>query len=246
MARKTKEQVQREADQRAWEIKQEAQSMAKEMVPDLVRAIMEATGGNRPAGAAAGPAFDVESAQILAVAIAGASDPGNKSRRVSPEVLEARKAAHDELIQLLATAWAQSGGDVRSEHMPLYTVTSKCFLKERKIEPKFFNVRTKELQDMVIAWPQIPNEAMVPHNQAATNIHAKFLESIGSMGGRVHPAAAFVISGDKMMRTVPVTAQVHVEQPMDSFDPRMTIPTGGKSQTRINVLGTIAPPAVVS
>jgi len=247
MARKTKERLEWEAQERAREIEAAAEEKAKGlvagMVPGIVAQIMQQMSAARPADTA--PATpdqaikDTNWAQTLAVAIAGASDPGNKARRVSPEVLESQKKAHEEMIQLLAEAWAR-------QEMPVYIVRSKCFLKERKIEPKWMDPATKQLKDMEINWPQIPNQSMEPMNEVAKQIHTKFLQSISSIGGAAGPAAAFVISGTKMMRTVPVTREVHVPQPMDEFDPRRTSPMGGQKQERQHILGTIADPAVVS
>lgn len=246
MARKTKERLQWEADELEKRIQTEADEKAKvlvaSMIPDLVAQIMGQMAGARPAEAVPTPdqaVKDANWAQTLAVAIAGASDPGNKARRVSPEVLEQQKKAHEEMVQLLAEAWAR-------QDMPVYIVRSKCFLKERKIEPKYMEPATKQLKDMEINWPQVPNQSMEPVNEVAKQIHAAFLRSISSIGGVTGPAAAFVISGDKMMRTVPITREVHVPQPMDEFDPRRTTPMGGNKQTRQHILGTITPPAVVS
>lgn len=246
MARKTKETLAREAAELEEQIKTRAGELAKAqvsaMVPELVTTILAQVGAARGAAGLSNPVEqmqDKEWAQILAVAISSASDPGNKARRVSPEVLEQRKKAYDEMIQLLTEAYAR-------QEMPVYIVLNKCFLKERKIEPKYMDPLTRQLKDMEINWPQIPNESMEPVNDVAKLIHSAFLRSIGSLGGQPRPTAAFVISGTKVMRTVPVTREVAIQQPMDSFDPRRTVPAGGRPQTHVHVIGTITPPAVVS
>jgi hypothetical protein len=112
-------------------------------------------------------------AEMLAMAIATLTDQGTGRQRVAPEVIRARTEARDRMRQLIMKARAEG-------RTATYELRNKVVLDNRVIEPMWIdsNHITRPTE---IDWPGVPNEVMVPINDTAKEIHAAFMESIGSV-----------------------------------------------------------------
>ena len=130
-------------------------------VPELLAKVNEARG-------------DASWAQTLAMAIATVSDQGVGTRkRVAPEVIKSREDARVRMVDLIVAARAAG-------RLPSYRLTNKVLLDEQLIDPVWID-NNHTAQPTEIDWPGVPNEAMVPLNDVAKEIHAAFIESIGSI-----------------------------------------------------------------
>ena len=187
--------------------------------------------------AAPSTAGDTSWMEALAIAISGVTDQEIGRRRVPPEEVAKRLKARERLekaIQATVDAGVQ----------PNYTLTQKCYLGERIIEP-FWVDRNRVAQPTEIGWWGIPNEFMHPINAEAEAIHALFLESIGGTkkrvsGLRVTPGGLTVRSGGLAPEggrdTAPrVGRDIH----------EATVKGRGAEQRYVEqrVLGTLMPPA---
>ncbi len=111
-------------------------------------------------------------AEMLAMAIAQLTDQGTGRQRVAPEIIRARTEARDRMRQLIMKA--------RAEGKPAtYELRNKVMLDNRLIEPMWID-SSHTTRPTEIDWPGVPNEVMVPVNDTAKEIHAAFMESIGS------------------------------------------------------------------
>jgi len=77
------------------------------------------------------------------------------------------------MLDLLVSARAE--GRVAS-----YELRNKVYLDEVLVDPIYMGP-DKAPHPTQIDWPGVPNEAMVPINDTARDIHAAFIESIGSV-----------------------------------------------------------------
>ena len=126
------------------------------------------------------PSGDQLTANSLAIAIAQLSDQGTgKGKRVAPEVLAAREAAHERMLALIAEA--RENGE-----KPIYKLINKVYLDEVLVDPIW--VGSDHVQRPTeIGWRGIPNQAMRPVNDAAKRIFGAFNESIGGAMGNEAP-----------------------------------------------------------
>ncbi|HQT65355.1 MAG TPA: hypothetical protein PLO16_12665 [Acidocella sp.] len=186
--------------------------------------------------------------QKLALAIAELSDQGTNRKRVAPEILAARAAAHDRMVKLIMKA--------RNEKLrPEYRVISEIYFNERRVQPfKIGPNKTPEPVD--ILWSGVPNEALRPLNDIAREIYAEFKSSIGN-GQHVTAgqwkednrpvwitAGGLVVKGDG-----PVRRQISgLGDPEPNLKPAFEDEFDVKSfndprAPEVRILGTIAPPA---
>lgn len=237
MGRKSQAQIDAEASARQKEIDDAVANKVRALMPELAAQLAEQLGAARQVAGTSGTAdSDRSLINELVVGIAKMSDPNNKKRIVSPEVMAAREAARERMTTLLIEAHAQ-------KKMPVYSLINKVYLKEIKIEPQYHD--GKRMVDQQINWPGVPNEAMVPVNDVAKAIHKEFLLSIGEAKLKAPVVAPWVLSRGEIKRG-------HADHVgdlgnMESADPRM----GGngapvqRAPDQVRILGTVAKPADV-
>lgn len=218
------------------------------LVPVLLAQLAEKRGGEPAQPSAA----DTGWAEALAVAIAQLSDQGTgRGRRIAPEVLKARSEARERMVAVII--------DVRSKReKPLYGLKSKVYLSEILIDPVYIDRATKEQKQQEIEWMGVPNEAMIPLNDAARRIYKEFAESIGTLmvedanaladrKGHSVTAGGLVIRGGSLA-TRPVDV---ARDPLAALDDGNGLSIRGNAgggignQREVRVLGTVAAPARV-
>jgi hypothetical protein len=178
----------------------------------------------------------------LAMAIAEVSDPGNQRKRVSPEIMEARREGALRM-ETLVLDYAARG------IVPEYELTRAVYLAEELV-PATYTDRDHVQRRTRIEWPGIPNEGMVPHNEAAREIHAAFLQSIGGATKNVTRESAMLSgkdntgnqSGLKVMHKPEVKQGSPVGKPRNSGVTKVGRRQAG-DVVETNVLGTVAEPA---
>lgn len=182
----------------------------------------------------------------MALAIAEISDQGTNRKRVAPEVLAARAAAHDRMVKAILAAKGEHERDPKVQR-PLYRAIGKMYLNERFIEPFVMDPATKKAKSVEFYWSGVPNEVMRPVNPVAEEIFGHFLESIGSVAREKSPtpvwvtAGGLVIKGEGPQRRSPMSEgrspvfdDLEIVDEFNASDP---------TKQNINVLGTIAAPA---
>lgn len=221
-----------------------AQEAAKEAVTAALALAREQGGAPPNPG-------DTSWVQALAMAIAQASNQGVGSKMrapVPPDVLKKRDAARKQMFDLLIEARAKG-------ILPAYQVKSKTLLDNVLVEP--FHINASHIAEPTeIDWPGVPNEVMIPINEAAKLIHRAFEESIGVM---IADDAQAVAASRKqfenprqglVIKTSPGIKERRVsgnETPSDD----LTLLTGLHLRKHgepgqykdVNILGTIAQPA---
>lgn len=187
---------------------------------------------------------DTSWAQSLAMAIATVSDQGVGTRkRVAPEVLKSREDARQRMVDLIVAARAAG-------RLPSYRLTNKVLLDEQLIDPVWID-KNHTAQPTEIDWPGVPNEAMTPINDTAKEIHAAFIESIGSIakehqvmhdplkitkGGLVVRGAPSAASHETTLERV--NAQIKTDEGV-----RVKHKDQGGRYKEVNILGSIHKPA---
>ena len=128
----------------------------------------------------AAPEGDAQSLfRQMALAIAEISDQGTNRKRVAPEVLAARAAAHERMVAAIMEA--KRAHEREGAERPKYRAIGKMYLNERFIEPFVVDPATKRPKPVEFRWSGVPNEVMRPINGPAEKIYKHFLSSIGSV-----------------------------------------------------------------
>lgn len=153
------------------EFKEAVQSAVLAMVPTLLGEIQAARGGAPENSEKA--TDDKAFAERLAMAISELTDQGTGRKRVAPEIIESRAKARTRMTTLIIQARANG-------IVPSYQLRNKVYLDEVLVDPVWVDAN-RQAQPTVIDWPGVPNEAMVPTNDAAKGIYEAFAESIGSV-----------------------------------------------------------------
>ena len=115
---------------------------------------------------------DKQFAETLAMAFAQLNEQGNGRKYVDPKILRERNEARERMKQLII-------GARREGQVPSYRVLAKTLLDNQVVEPMWVD-NNHTAQPTEIDWPGVPNDAMLPLNDAAKGIHAEFMASIGS------------------------------------------------------------------
>lgn len=270
MARKSRAEIEAELVERTEEVNRLADERLAGMLPGLIAEITtkvtQQLAESRVAAGISPEARDTDRGLVsaLAVEIAKVGDPGNKRRTLDPDVAQKRAAARERMTRLMTEvhvnyekAYLAKDREMMERWTPVYTCRSKMYLGNVKIDPEFQDPITRQMVATQINWHRVPNEGMTPANEIAKAIHKEFLESIGSVGLMATPKAAWVMSGNAILRssTNPATrAQVGMPpspgEPGDAgrrdFDPRRPGHSTVPEKREIAVLGNIAAPAVES
>ncbi len=209
--------------------------LAERLKENRERAGTEGEGGSDPSWMRA-----------LAMEISQLTDQGTGRRRVAPEILRARQIARENMTNLIIKARAEG-------KTATYKVKAKTLLADRVVEP-FWIASDHSAQPTIIDWDGVPNEAMVPENKTAKEIHAAFMESIGSSvkvvpedalaitpGGLVVHGGAAGISGGK--RQVQGEAKQTGTEKANEQGLNIHHKNEPGRYVEKNILGTIAQPA---
>lgn len=262
MARPTKEEQERKRQEEATRIAEAVRAGLAE-VKAQIRADIEqevlmqlaATRPDAPPAPASAPGVqnltqprtdtgDRAFASTLALMIANLSSQGTgKAPYVAPEVMEGWDAARARMTALIMKARTDGVGDEGA--VPRYRVTKKQYLNETQIEPQWFNPQSKAMQDTLIFWDEVPNDGMAPVNDAAAAIFAEFRNSIGeTVTQRKDPSTPWVRTDKRLFRGMSPEQRdaAHGTRPADPRIAGSGAPTSGK---HVNLLGTIAAPAMV-
>jgi hypothetical protein len=215
---------------------------------------------------------DHKFAENLALAFATLSEQGTGRKYVAPEILRVRSEARDKMFKLIISARKDYrraldaiGREpkqsellaITAKYVPSYRVAAKTLLDNQVVQP-FWVDSSHIAQPTEIDWPGVPNDALVPLNDVAREIHAAFRESIGSKAQSVSATGAVTDAPDPMDDGYGTTANGLVVR--GGAVPRRNRPeTTPEHQSEeglalhhrnkpgrtkeIHVLGTIAPPA---
>lgn len=178
----------------------------------------------------------------LAMAIAEVSDPGNQRKRVSPEVMEARREGAARMESLVLDYAARG-------IVPEYELTRAVYLAEELV-PATYTDRDHVQRRTRIEWPGIPNEGMVPHNEPAREIFGAFMQSIGGATKNVTRESPMLSgkgetgnqSGLKVLHKPEVREGSPVSKPRNSGVTKVGRRQAG-DVIETAVLGTVAEPA---
>ena len=197
-----------------------------------------------PQHGAVAPEGDMQSfVRQLALGIAEISDQGTDRKRVAPEILAARADAHKRMVAAILEAKRASKED--GAERPKYRVTGKMYVDDQFIEPYVVDPATKSAKPVMIFWPGVPNQIMVPMNGPAREIHKHFLASIGSIEKVVADQPLWVSPGGLVIEGAPPMRREVSGVDFSGFDGGIQIEHNATDPTlpTINVLGTIAAPA---
>jgi len=206
-------------------------------------------------------------ARAIALSNAEIADQGTRRKRVSPAVMEARAQSLKRMHSLLEAAQT-----LPKREKPLYRVRSKGYFGDRLIEP-FQRLPGGRVVPTMVTFMSAPNLALQPANEAAEAIYEAFIGTISggdqTINGRSVPDPSgskpfWMTNNGAIISTPTATAREHgmvmEAEPITLDNPlRGSTPDTGEGNnmggaievlgpddpraTKINVLGTIAPPA---
>lgn len=175
-------------------------------------------------------------ADALAMSIAEIANQGiGKPAPIPPETLERWRAARAEVVMLLSD---------RGEQDAHYRVTRTMFLNETRVEPQWHDPKSNKMEDMIIRWNDIPNEWMEPHNELAAKIHTAYMTSIGQTVTKAQISPTPWVRSEKRL-FLGMSPEQRESQNRGGMDPRLNVRSGPAQATKA-ILGTVAPPAVLS
>ncbi len=149
--------------------------------------------------------------QTLAVTLAEIGSQGTGRKTVAPHILKQRENARELMVNLIIKARAEyqmaraeNNSGLAKKWSPQYQLRNKVVLAERVIEP-FWITSDKKTKPTEIDWFGVPNEAMVPINDTAKEIHTAFMDSIGTVERVVPEERLGVTPGGLVVRNAAVT-----------------------------------------
>lgn len=158
----------------------EAQQAIAAATEAAVKAILAKMETARPADAARPmQTDDVSFARSLALQFDEIANQGKK--RVPPDVLLKRETAREHMEELIIEFRER-------DIMPTYGLKRAVYLDETRVQPTYTNESHRQCRTE-IGWPLAPNEAMEPINDAARQIHAAFVASIGGLTPKLQKSA---------------------------------------------------------
>lgn len=201
-------------------------------------AVLELLTEREAAPVAVAGTSDAGFARELAMHIAQLTDQESGRKRLSPEVVEARRLAQERMVDLILAA------RVRGME-PVYTLKHKVYLDEVLIDPLWRDKAAgNAVKSTEIGWPGVPNLAMTPLNDVAIAIYDAYLASMGHSEApqtmdrlTVTANGLTVVSGRQPMPRQPTATHV----PVEGVTIRGRGVPGAIVQTHI--LGTVAAPA---
>lgn len=211
----------------------------QEAISAAVAAVLSKLNVSRAEAGTAPLDGDASFARQLATAIGEISDQGSKVRRVSPAELEKRRIARERMEDMLIAARADGT-------VPEYELSAAVYLDEQLVAPTYVD-RQHIQRRTQIAWPKVPNEHMRPISNAAKNIFAAFMESIGGPTSAVRRTDDVLPeqpdeSGLKVLHQGERREVAHVSKPR-MHDLQIINRNLPGTMTETNVLGSISAPA---
>lgn len=228
-------------------------AVAKVAADAVAAALSGLQGKFQAAGGEATPG-NTDWMQQLAITLAEIGNQGTGRKTVAPHILKQRADARDRMIELILAA--------KAERRPAtYQLRNKVLLNNRLIEP-FWIASDHTTKPTEIDWAGIPNDAMIPVNDTAKEIHRAFLDSIGTIDKehQIPEDKLGVTPGGLVVRNSAVTATVQkrtgtTDQPTAEA-PQVGAGEFGEDESltvhhtnqpgrykEVNVLGTIQEPA---
>jgi len=209
-------------------------------------AVQEALAKIASIGQPAGVPTDMKSLfSQMAMSMAEIADQGTNRKKVAPEILAQRAAAAKECEDLVLAARAR-------DEKPEYRVRAPIYFNERWISP-YRRMPDKSTQAREIVWTGIPNDALVPINDAAIAIYAAFRRSVGMpekvKGADNRPywvtAGGLTVKGDAPSRVFVAPPDPFTEELVAKGEtpPADAGPLDPNAPT-VPVLGTVHPQAV--
>lgn len=138
--------------------------------------------------------------QQLAITLAEIGNQGTGRKTVAPHILKQRAEARERMIDLIVAAKA-------ARQPATYQLRNKVLLNNRLIEP-FWIASDHTTRPTEVDWAGIPNDAMIPVNETAKQIHQAFLDSIGTVEKVVPEERLGVTPNGLVVRNNAVTATV--------------------------------------
>lgn len=183
--------------------------------------------------------------QTLAVTLAEIGSQGTGRKTVAPHILKQREDARNRMVDLIIAA--------RKDGRPAtYQLRNKVVLAERIIEP-FWIASDHTTKPTEIDWGGVPNDVMVPVNDTAREIHAAFMDSIGSVEKVAPEERLGVTPGGLVVRNAAVTDTMrkrtaageapHVGDGTDDLGLKIHHQNEPGRYKPVHVLGTIQEPA---
>ena len=176
----------------------------------------------------------------LATSLADLAGQGSGRVHVDPAILLQREKARERMVDRILRAREKN-------EVPTYRVTGKTLLDYQLVDPFWIDAH-HVTQPTEIDWPGIPNSAMVPINQAAKEIYAEWKDSVGSIAKVAPEDRLGVTHNGLVVRNGGVSSAEARRAPAAAeSDAGLRVhhkgQIAGQAET-IQVLGTIAPPAV--
>ncbi len=230
-----------ETEEFAEAVAAKATEIAEKLIAERLQGLVTAAAA--PAGTVAAPAAGGGAADVLSevfsrlgMDMAAIANQGQRQRPLAPDELKRRETAEKRMWDLIAAA--QKAND--PDRVPTYKLSSKIYFNERFIEP--FKVVDKKAVNNEITWTGVPNDAMIPINDAASEIFAAWRESTGGPRKLIPTAdnrplfvtaAGLTVRGDPPKRQQAVAAEHRFENDLgfNNNDP---------NAPEVAVLGTVA------
>lgn len=210
---------------------QAAISVATEMAVQAILAKMQAARpAEAPTAEPSGP--DLDFARTMAMEIARLADQGSNKKRIAPEVLLKRESAREHMEDLIVEFREQ-------DITPVYGLKRAVYLDETLVQPTYTNEAHRQCRTE-IGWPLVPNEAMDPINDAARQIHAAFIASIGGLTPKLQKSNT---DGGSLLKVLHETAKDRTPEVGRGQAPgNLRMMRGGMSGEVVEtaVLGTVA------
>jgi hypothetical protein len=175
----------------------------------------------------------------MAMAIAEISDQGTSRKRVAPEILAQRAAAHKRAVERIILARER-------DEKPEYRLVGKVYLAERLIDPYMPGPDKRPIPTEIV-WRGMPSEAMRPINEVAIEIYREFKLSVGSKeelkGQDNRPLwmtpGGVVVKGDGRAQRREITEGI----PPDPFAGELDVKSDPKDPgaAYVRVLGSVHP-----
>lgn len=195
--------------------------------------------------------------RAMGMSIAEIADQGSNRKRVAPEILAERAAAHKRAVALIedAKGKVKKAREEKDEvtlaaYTPEYRVISKIYFNERFVEPYKVDPASKQPQPVAIEWTGMPNDALIPINDIAKRIFTEYRKSVGMPEGlaTVDNRPVWVTQNGLVVKGVAgATQRREIDQPQPfaaDFPEEMKVKLNDDPRApEIRVLGTIAAPA---
>lgn len=206
-------------------------------------------------------------ANALAMSISDLGGQGvGKIKKVAPEVMAERTAAHGRMVELIVDAYkaadaARRAGDQEAADAatPLYALRDKVYFGERIVNPIYVEPFTGRKRQQEIEWFRSPNHSMTPVNDIAKAIHAEFMQWTGTkiatplddLRDLAITASGFVVRGGSasLQRNAnlrDVEAQHTGAANQQALGALKLRGRAGAGATEVHVLGTLHQPALES